>query len=191
MLNRNRNVSEPESRTIGMLVICSDTHGTERPALTDQLAADIEQADMVVHAGDFTTEAVLDGFHDTSERLVAVHGNADDPGVRSRLPQATTVEYEGVRIAVTHTRSGGQMALGVFGRSRDADLVVFGHSHQPTTTDTGDVILLNPGSHAQPRGNRPGYAVLEGTETGGLTGQIQAPDGTTIDTISVRSDDRQ
>lgn len=168
-----------------MLVVCSDTHGSEMPDLPDQLAADVEKAEMVVHAGDFTTEAVLDGFHDATERLVAVHGNADDRGVQSRLPEATTIEYGGVRIAVTHTREGGPMELGVFGRSRDADLVVFGHSHQPTVSETGDLTLLNPGSHAQPRGNRPGYAVLEAVEEGRLEGELREPDGTRIDTVRV------
>jgi len=168
-----------------MLVICSDTHGADDHRLRDQLAEDVQRADAVVHAGDFTTESVLDAFHEAADRLVAVHGNADDPAVCNRLPEATTFEYGAVRLAITHTREGGQLELGVFGRSRDADLVVFGHTHQPTVSDTDDLVLLNPGSHADPRGNRPGYAVLEATDDDRLEGELCEPDGTTIDTVTV------
>jgi putative phosphoesterase len=170
-----------------MLVICSDTHSDTDHRLRDRLAEDVADADVLVHAGDFTTEPALDAFHDATDRLVAVHGNADSTAVRNRLPEATTFEYDGYRLAITHTREGGTMELGVFGRSRDADLVVFGHSHQPTVTETEDLTLLNPGSHADPRGNRPGYAVLEVTDHGELAGELREPDGTTIQTLTISS----
>ncbi|MFB6108059.1 MAG: metallophosphoesterase [Haloplanus sp.] len=189
-----------------MLVVVSDTHGRADHRLTDRTLAAVREADVVVHAGDFTTPAVLDSFHEVAARLVAVHGNADDAAVSDRLPDATTLTYAGVRVAVTHTRRGGATALSLFGRERGADLVVFGHTHRPTvrSPDAGPT-LLNPGSYADPRGNRAAHAELrpvdaedgngdagagergdsETPATGGLRGVLRSPSGDELETFRV------
>lgn len=169
-----------------VLVVCSDTHGTDDAELTGRTAAAVAEADCVVHAGDFTTGAVLDAFHDASARLHAVHGNADDAAVRDRLPAARTVTYEGVRFAVTHRRDGGATALSLFGRERGADAVVFGHSHRATVSE-GPVTLLNPGSHADPRGGRATHAELTPVagEDGVLAGEIRTVDGEVVESFTV------
>ncbi|WP_435348052.1 metallophosphoesterase [Haloarchaeobius sp. HRN-SO-5] len=167
-----------------MLVVCSDTHARAGHSLSGRTLEAVQEADIVIHAGDFTTTAVLDAFYETAGRLRAVHGNADDPAVADRLPTTRTVEYEGVRIAVTHRRDGGQTGLRMFGRQQGADLVVSGHTHRPVAVETPDVVLLNPGSHAQPRGNRPAHAELEPTATG-LEGRLVEPDGTVFDRFTV------
>lgn len=168
----------------GMLVVLSDTHGTDGHRLAGRTREAVGAADLVVHAGDFTTEAALAAHREAARDLLAVHGNADDDAVRERLPAARTVGALGLRIAVTHRREGGATGLAMFGRSRDADLVVSGHSHRPSVTDAGDVWLLNPGSHAQPRGNRPAHAELV-REDGDVEGRIRQPDGATIETFRV------
>jgi len=181
-----------------MLVVCSDTHGTDDARLTGRTLATADTADLVIHAGDFTTPAVLDEFRARADRLVAVHGNADTASIRERLPSAVTTTYAGVRIAVTHAERGGTTALSLFGRQRGAALVVSGHTHRPTvdTPETGPT-LLNPGSHADPRGNRPGHAELwpAGSDdapeaavdavASGLVGVLRSPDGDVIDRIRV------
>jgi putative phosphoesterase len=167
-----------------MLVVCADTHSHTGHALTGRTREAVEAADLVVHAGDFVSPDALDAFYEVTAELRAVHGNADDPAVTERLPTARIVEYEGVRIAVTHRRSGGATGLRMFGREKGADLVVSGHTHRPTVVETDDVTLLNPGSHAQPRGNRPGHAELEPTD-GCLSGRIVQPDGTLVERFSV------
>ncbi|MFC4406750.1 metallophosphoesterase [Haloarchaeobius iranensis] len=172
-----------------MLVVCSDTHSHTVHALTGRTSEAVGAAELVVHAGDFVSPDALDAFYEVASELRAVHGNADGPAVTERLPTARVVEHEGVRIAVTHRRSGGATGLAMFGREKGADLVVSGHTHRPTVVDTGDVTLLNPGSHAQPRGNRPGHAELEPTDDG-LSGRIVQPDGTLVEEFSVRARDR-
>jgi putative phosphoesterase len=178
-----------------MLVLVSDTHGRDGHRLTGRTREAVVAADLVVHAGDFTTPAVLDAFRSTADRLVAVHGNADDGTVRDRLPEAAVTEYAGVRVAVTHTRRGGDTALSLFGRDHGADLVVSGHTHRPRVAGDGPT-LCNPGSHADPRGNRPGHAELWPADaapdgvaddaTGGLAGVLRSPDGTVIERVRVR-----
>jgi len=167
-----------------VLVILSDTHAHDGHELTDHLRDVVRDADRVVHAGDFTTGAVLDSFQSATSRLDAVYGNADDPAVRERLPDERVLEYAGIRIAVTHWKDGGATALSMFGRSVGADLVVFGHTHRQQVVSDAEPVLLNPGSHATPRGNRPGYATLVASE-GGLAGTIREPDGAVVDRFSV------
>ena len=167
-----------------MLTVVSDTHSTAGHRLTGRTLEAVREADLVVHAGDFMAEAVLDAFYDETDTLRAVYGNNDDAGIRSRIPEARTVEYGGVRFAVTHTRNGGSTALTLFGRERDADAVIFGHSHRPTFDATGALPLLNPGSHAQPRGYRAAHAELEQIE-GGLRGRLCTPEGETFETFTI------
>lgn len=169
-----------------MLVVLSDTHATDDPDLVGAAADAVADADLVLHAGDFTTEAVLDGFYDIADDFRAVHGNRDSDAVTDRLPAATTLEYAGVRIAATHRQRGGTTGLAMFGRERGADLVVSGHSHQPSVTRADDLFLLNPGSHADPRGNRPGHAELE-AESGTVRGRLREPDGTVFEEFTLPS----
>ncbi|AUX08962.1 phosphoesterase [Halalkaliarchaeum desulfuricum] len=159
-----------------MLTIVSDTHRTEGHGLRDRTLEAVREAELVIHAGDFNREPVLDAFEREASELQGVYGNTDDAAIRERLPEARNVEYAGIRFAVTHTRRGGETALALFGRERDADVVVFGHTHRPTFEAGGPVSLLNPGSHAQPRGNRAAHAELEVT-CDALSGKLVTPDG--------------
>lgn len=167
-----------------MIAIFSDTHSTDGHKLEAEALNAARSADVVIHAGDFTSPTALEAFQDECDRLFAVHGNADSAAVRDRLPTTRVVEEGDVRFAVTHRRDGGATGLAMFGRSQGADVVVSGHSHQPSAVETDDVLLLNPGSHAQPRGNRPGFAILEGRD-GDLTGDIREPDGTLVESFTV------
>lgn len=169
-----------------MIAVLSDTHSEDGHALAGRAADAVVEADELLHAGDFTTETTLDAFHDAADRLHAVHGNADSPGVRDHLPAARTVEAGGVRIALTHRRDGGETGLSLFGRERGADLVVSGHTHAPTARETEDVVLLNPGSHADPRGNPATHAELRPTDRG-VRGEIRARDGRVLDEFRVES----
>ncbi|RZH69065.1 metallophosphoesterase [Natrinema altunense] len=173
-----------------MIAIFSDTHSSRGHELEGDALTAAREADTVIHAGDFTTEAALEAFQTECDRLYAVHGNADSATVRDRLPAARVVEAGGVRVAVTHRRDGGETGLAMFGRSRGADVVVFGHSHRPTVVESDTVQLLNPGSHADPRGNRPGFAVLEERSDGGLAGEIRDPDGTVVETVRISGETR-
>lgn len=166
----------------------SDTHGSDGHRLEGHTLEAVREANLVIHAGDFTTSAALSAHREAAGDLLAVHGNADDQAVRDRLPPARTVEALGLGVAVTHRREGGATGLAMFGRSRDADVVVSGHSHRPSVTDVGDLLLVNPGSHAQPRGNRPAHAELERAE-GSVVGRLREPSGEVFETFRVELDD--
>ena len=131
------------------LLLLADTHVPKRARqLPDQVWRAVEEADLVVHAGDWVDVRLLDELEERARRLVGVYGNNDHGVLRERLPEVARVEVEGVRIAVVHETGA---AKGREARCSelypDADVLVFGHSHIPwdTTTDSG-LRLLNPGS---------------------------------------------
>jgi len=167
-----------------MLVALSDTHGRESPRLEGRTETAVEAADLVVHAGDFTTGAVLDAFAARSD-LRGVYGNNDPPAVRDRLPAERVVEWADLRLFVVHGHEHTDTALAMAGQQSNADLVVYGHSHDPGVR-MGEVPLCNPGSHADPRWNRPGHAELEWDEVAGLArGRLMEPSGKTFEQFVV------
>jgi putative phosphoesterase len=131
------------------MLILSDTHVPARARdLPPSLWVELEAADVVVHAGDWTNVGLLDAIEARARRLVGVFGNNDHGILRDRLPEVARVEIEGVRIAVIHETGGKE------GRERRADaafpgthLLIFGHSHIPwDSVSPGGLRLLNPGS---------------------------------------------
>lgn len=169
-----------------MLTLVSDTHSTDGHKLRGRTLEAVRNADLVIHAGDFMRASVLDAFEREATKFCGVSGNNDDSEITDRLPKARTVEYEGIRFAVTHTVRGGNTALTLFGQEREADAVIFGHSHRPTVELSGPIPLLNPGSHAQPRGYRKAHAELDPVEDG-LQGRLMTPGGETLETFTVSS----
>jgi putative phosphoesterase len=131
------------------LVIVSDTHLPLRArALPEPVWTAIEAADVVLHAGDWVSESLLDEFESRCRRLVGVYGNNDGPGLRERLPEVARVELDRLRIAVVHeTGPAKNREIRCAKDFPDVDLLVFGHSHIPwDSTAPGGLRLINPGS---------------------------------------------
>ena len=131
------------------LLLIADTHvPTRARELPGEVWAAVDEADVVIHAGDWVQVALLDRLEERAGRLIGVWGNNDGPQLRQRLPEVARFDAEGLRIAVVHET--GPAA----GRERrcaesfsDVDVLVFGHSHIPwDTTAPSGLRLLNPGS---------------------------------------------
>lgn len=148
-----------------MLVILSDTHAQERPPLTGALSETLESASLVAHAGDFTTSAVLSEFERLADRFVAVAGNSDSPAITEQLPEERTFAFGGRRFLLTHGHRHDRTSLSLLARQEEADVVVVGHTHRGGVDHVGDIPVVNPGSHADPRGGEATFAVV--TRTGG------------------------
>jgi hypothetical protein len=131
------------------LTLLSDTHLPKRAKdLPAALWSAIDDADVVVHAGDWVDLDTLDRIEARSARLVAVRGNNDGPEFDDRLPLEATTTVDGLRVAVVHeTGSATGREARMAARFPDTDVLVFGHSHIPwdTVADTG-LRLVNPGS---------------------------------------------
>ena len=131
------------------LLLISDTHVPKRARdLPAPVWAAVDEADIVVHAGDWVDVPMLDALEARAARLIAVYGNNDGPALRARMPEIATATLDGVRLAVVHeTGDAKGRETRCAARFPDTDLLVFGHSHIPwdTTAPTG-LRLLNPGS---------------------------------------------
>ena len=135
------------------IVVLADTHmrpGSAR-RLPPAVYAALEEADLVFHAGDVVTGALLEelaGFAPT----LAVLGNNDTELV-GRLPEQRVFSVDGLRVAMVHD-SGARQGREARLRRRfpTADLVVFGHSHIPIDAPGVDgQRLFNPGSPTERR----------------------------------------
>jgi uncharacterized protein len=131
-----------------LIAIISDTHLPRgNRTLPAACVERLRGADLILHAGDLVTADVLADLRALGPPVAAVHGNVDDAEVRMLLPPARMVEAGGARIAMTH--DGGPAAgrlQRLRERFRDADAVVFGHSHIPLHERDGDFQIFNPGS---------------------------------------------
>lgn len=166
-------------------MLIADTHLPKRAkALPEALWREIEDADVVFHAGDWVDLDSLDELEARARRLVGVWGNNDGPELRDRLPEVADVELEGLRFAMTH--EAGQKA----GRERrmdasfpDMDVLVFGHSHIPwdTTTPNG-LRLLNPGSPTDRR-RQPRVTYLTARVDAGRLERVELRDARTGEVV--------
>jgi putative phosphoesterase len=129
-------------------IVLADTHirrGSKR-RLPPAAYHALEQADLVLHAGDVVCQELLDelaGFAPT----LAVLGN-NDTELAGRVPEERLVTVEGLRIGMVHDsgpRAGRERRLRR--RFPHAEVVVFGHSHIPIDAPGIDGQWLhNPGS---------------------------------------------
>jgi putative phosphoesterase len=149
------------------IAVISDTHlprGARR--LPDDCVERLREADLILHAGDFTSSTTLAEIETLGTPLAAVHGNVDDEGVRRALPATRILNVGDVRIAMTHDAGPAQGRLArLRDRFPDADAAVFGHSHMPLHEEADGFQIFNPGSPTERRrapAHTMGIARVEG-----------------------------
>lgn len=135
------------------LIVLADTHVSRgsRPRLPNAACALLDSADAIWHAGDVVVPELLDELAGFAP-VQAVLGN-NDHELFGLLPERIEETIDGVAVAMVHDSGPTK------GRERrmrrwfpEADLVIFGHSHQPVDTEGADgQRLLNPGSPTQRR----------------------------------------
>lgn len=131
------------------LLLLADTHVPQRARdLDPEVWQAIDDADLVVHAGDWVSLDLLDRVEARADLLGCWGNNDHGQDFRARLPEVARREVEGVQVAVTHEtgdKRGREARCDA--RFEGTDLLVFGHSHVPwDSTTPGGIRLLNPGS---------------------------------------------
>jgi uncharacterized protein len=138
-----------------LIAVIADTHlprGARR--LPEACIERIAAADLLLHAGDFSTLEVLRALEAIGPPLTGVHGNVDSADLRRLLPAERIVEAEGARIALIHDAGARSGRLERMRRrfGDRADVVVFGHSHLPLHEEAPDGFqIFNPGSPTERR----------------------------------------
>ena len=137
------------------IAVISDTHlprGARR--LPDACLERIAAADLLLHAGDFSTLDVLRELEAIGPPVIGVHGNVDSADLRLLLPEERVVEAAGARIAMIHDAGPRTGRLERMRRrfGDRADVLVFGHSHLPLHEEAPDGFqIFNPGSPTERR----------------------------------------
>ncbi|GAA4603560.1 putative phosphoesterase [Actinoplanes octamycinicus] len=156
------------------LLLIADTHVPKRARdLPPQLWAAVDEADVVLHAGDWVDVALLDALEQRATRLIGCYGNNDGAALRARLPEVARAELGGLRFAVVHeTGPSGGRDQRCAARFPDTDVLVFGHSHIPwDSTAPGGLRLLNPGSPTDRR-RQPHCTYLTATADAGQLSDV-------------------
>jgi putative phosphoesterase len=152
------------------VVVLSDTHAPRRwKRCPPDVAEQLRGAELILHAGDVCTAAVLDELSGYAP-VRAVLGNNDGPDVAAwGAPETLEFELAGLPVAMIHD-SGP--AAGRLGRLRRrfpaARLIVFGHSHIPLTEVADGVRIFNPGSPTDRRRQSSGTIGLLEIDDGEL-----------------------
>lgn len=143
------------------ILVVSDTHGdnTNLRKAIDNMGNDLY---MMVHLGDMIcSTSVIKGLVNCPVEMV--RGNCDS---HSGLQAAKLIDIAGHKTFITHGHIyGGKWGIGTMrdiAKENGAELVMFGHTHEPLIEKYPDVTIINPGSLSRPRqdGRRPTYIVI-------------------------------
>ena len=141
----------PGPHVIGLI---SDTHGLVRPDVFEALAG----VELILHAGD-VGEGVLDELS-TIAPIQAVYGNTDptdDPQIQHSIERT----IGGLRIHVSHGHELGSPTPERLLAKYDADVIVYGHTHQQKIVEAKGRVVVNPGAAGQRRFKlKPSVGVL-------------------------------
>src|SRR5258708_7735975 len=140
------------------VVALADTHARRRwKSCAPLVAQQLRRADVILHAGDVCTAAVLGELSDYAP-VLAVLGNNDGPDVAEwGAPETLQADLDGLQVAMVHDSGAAPGRLRrLRHRFPGAGLVVFGHSHIPLDEAGEGIRIVNPGSptdrRRQPRG---------------------------------------
>jgi putative phosphoesterase len=143
------------------VLVVSDTHGRDESL---EMAVALEQPfDYLIHCGDVEgREFFIEALAECPCTIVA--GNND---FFSRLPREDEFYIGNKKAFITHGHnysvSMTKEQILEEGKVRGADIVMFGHTHQPYFEQKDGITLLNPGSLSYPRqiGRKGSYMLLD------------------------------
>lgn len=142
------------AKTRHVIGLISDTHGLVRPDVFDVL----QGVELILHAGD-VGESVLEELAVIAP-IEAVYGNTD-PTDDPRLRQSIERTIGGVRVHVSHGHELGSPTPERLLAKYDADVIVYGHTHQQKIVEIDSRLVVNPGAAGQRRFKlKPSVAVL-------------------------------
>lgn len=154
--------------------VISDTHiPFAAAALPRQVLDLLEGMDAIIHAGDYQDAALIALLQELAP-LYGVAGNMDGDAVRALVPERAVVRLGGFSIGIMHgwgSPHGLEQRIAAAFADEHADVIVYGHSHNPSCCRKGRTLLFNPGSPTDRRYARcNSIGILRIGET--VTGEI-------------------
>lgn len=144
------------------LLVLSDTHG-DVFSLKEAIKARNE-AEVIIHCGDGNSEFESIKPLYPHKHFIGVKGNCDFCSDASNIE---TITLAGKKIFITHghlyNAKYGLYNLVCAAREANADLLLFGHTHNPLKDYDDGLYIVNPGSC---HGYNASYAYIDVTEKG-------------------------
>lgn len=160
------------------LMIISDTHGFLTPTQEAFKIMEREQADKMVHLGDFIyhgprndidadykPKEIIDLFNLHHQKVViAIKGNCDsevdEKSLLFKVRKDAIIKVKERQVYLTHGHFFNERHIPTF--LKPGDVMIRGHFHIPLLTEAEGVIVACPGSVGLPRGNsKPGYIIMD------------------------------
>ncbi len=165
-----------EPRVCRVGIIADTRVPSAMTCLPESLSAGLAGADHIIHAGDLVSLSVLAEL-DAIAPTTAVAGNCDPPEVARQLPSYAMLDIAGRRVGVQHGHNrqvlrnphtayhyddpGFALVLeAMAAQLPGAEVIVFGHFHEPVVREWNGILFVNPGSVAPPHA-RPTFAMRE------------------------------
>jgi len=148
------------------VIVFSDSHGQTNAML--DIMSKYQDVDKIIHLGDLVKDAERLEYEYPDIETICVAGNND---WYSEEPTERLIELSGIKLFITHGNSYGvKNALSKItdrAKQLEAGIVLFGHTHIPYESYTGNILLINPGSISLPAGGaRRSYCVIDVTTAG-------------------------
>ena len=148
--------------------VVSDTHGDD--FAVEQVLKAAGKVDVWIHLGDNFRDA--GDFGKNGALVYGVAGNCDFIGETERV-----ICLDGVKIFACHGHTygvnSGTVRLAYRAEELGCSVALYGHTHVPNTDADANLLILNPGSPAKPRGGAAHtFAMLTTDGKGGVDTQI-------------------
>jgi uncharacterized protein len=173
---------EPPTTGIARVGVITDTHIPDRiKSLPPRVFELFSGVDLILHAGDICAPRVIKELEQVAP-VLAVQGNRDIfYKIHRRLPMQRLIQIGNMRIGLAHGHGGlrgylrekvayltigyyfSQYDLRVQRWFKDAQAIVFGHTHYPVNRFRNGTLLFNPGAVG------PDYKARFGASVGILT----------------------
>ena len=120
-----------------------------------------EAPDLILHLGDHYQDAKQLHAEFPEIPLAAVRGNCD----YGQTHQERLIDVDGIRIFLCHGHrhhvKSSLLVLEYAAREQDAKVALYGHTHVSFLDESGDLVIMNPGSIGEPRDyGGPAYGLL-------------------------------
>lgn len=142
------------------ILVISDSHHSEKNLI--KVFSQLESVDMILHLGDnFKDCEVIRSI--SNVELYGVLGNCDI-NVKGLNDQIVTVEDKKIFMTHGHNYNVKYSLDRLYYKALEieADIVLFGHTHQMLNVIENNIVFFNPGSITSPRGSKyKTYGIIE------------------------------
>lgn len=151
-----------------MIGIMADTHDHVEAMTRAVNLFNDKKVSMVIHAGDLVSPFSVEPLKKLQTPIKCVFGNNERErerikkkmdGMDFELGDCLEVEYKNIKIVVYHGEN--PIILNALIQSKEYDVVVTAHSHQPEVSNEEGVLVINPGEVCGYLTGRKTVAILD------------------------------